>query len=102
MRLMSSIVEHTCGALGNTYECCTSFGNMTTISTGMDRLPCLNIRDDGSTTRNLVICNQSLCNWLSFVNILVMFATNMQLNVYNVDTCHKNNGLNLYIFKYYT
>lgn len=48
MRSMSSIVECTCGALGNTYECCTSFGNMTTISTSMDRLPCLNIGDDGS------------------------------------------------------
>ncbi len=31
-----------------------------------------------------------------------MCATNMQLNVYNMDTCHKNNGLNLYIPKYYT
>jgi len=31
-----------------------------------------------------------------------MCATNMQLNVYNMDTCYKNNGLNLYIFKYYT
>jgi hypothetical protein len=48
MKSMSSVVEHTCGALGNTYECCTSFGNMTTISTSMDRLPCLNIGDDGS------------------------------------------------------
>ncbi len=28
-----------------------------------------------------------------------MCATNMQLNVYNMDTCHKNDGLNLYIFK---
>jgi hypothetical protein len=26
-------------------------------------------------------------------------ATNMQLNVYNMDTCHKNDGLNLYILK---
>ncbi len=23
----------------------------------------------------------------------------VQLNVYNMDTCHKNNGLNLYILK---
>jgi hypothetical protein len=23
----------------------------------------------------------------------------MQLNVYNMDMCHKNNGLNLYILK---
>jgi hypothetical protein len=30
---------------------------------------------------------------------MVMCATNMQLNVYNMDMCHKNNGLNLYIFK---
>jgi hypothetical protein len=68
-----------------------------------------------NTTRNLVVCNQSLCNWLSFATISIMFATtnfklykfwairlcstNMQLNVYNMDTCHKNNGLNLYIFK---
>jgi len=46
------------------------------------------------------------------MTILVMFAiTNfllykfwairlcVQLNVYNMDTCHKNNGLNLYILK---
>jgi hypothetical protein len=29
----------------------------------------------------------------------VMCATNMQLNLYNMDTCHKNDGLNLYILK---
>jgi len=58
---------------------------------------------------------QLACNWLSFVTILVMFATTnlvlynfwairlcVQLNVYNMDMCHKNNGLNLYILKYYT
>jgi hypothetical protein len=28
-----------------------------------------------------------------------MCATNVQLNVYNMDTCHKNDGLNLYIFQ---
>jgi hypothetical protein len=28
-----------------------------------------------------------------------MCATNMQLNVYNMDMCHKNNDLNLYILK---
>jgi hypothetical protein len=28
-----------------------------------------------------------------------MCATNVQLHVYNMDTRHKNNGLNLYIFK---
>jgi hypothetical protein len=33
---------------------------------------------------------------------MVVCATNMQLNVYNMDMCHKNNGLNLYILKYYT
>jgi hypothetical protein len=33
---------------------------------------------------------------------MVVCVINMQLNVYNMDTCHKNNGLNLYIFKYYT
>ncbi len=27
-----------------------------------------------------------------------MCATNMQLNMYNMDTCYKNNDLNLYIF----
>jgi hypothetical protein len=26
-------------------------------------------------------------------------AINMQLNLYNMDTCHKNNDLNLYILK---
>jgi hypothetical protein len=26
-------------------------------------------------------------------------ATNVQLNVYNMDMCHKNDDLNLYIFK---
>jgi hypothetical protein len=30
---------------------------------------------------------------------MVVCATNMQLNLYNMDTCHKNNGLNLYILK---
>jgi hypothetical protein len=28
-----------------------------------------------------------------------MCATNVQLNVYNMDTCHKNDDLNLYILK---
>ncbi len=28
-----------------------------------------------------------------------MCATKVQLNVYNMDTCHKNDGINLYIFK---
>jgi hypothetical protein len=30
---------------------------------------------------------------------MVMCATNVQLNVYNMDMCHKNDGLNLYILK---
>jgi len=30
---------------------------------------------------------------------MIMCATNVQQNVYNMDTCHKNNGLNLYIIK---
>ncbi len=30
---------------------------------------------------------------------MVVCATNVQLNVYNMDTCHKNDGLNLYILK---
>jgi len=28
-----------------------------------------------------------------------MCVINVQLNVYNMDTCHKNDGLNLYILK---
>ncbi len=28
-----------------------------------------------------------------------MCAINVQLNVYNMDMCHKNDGLNLYILK---
>jgi hypothetical protein len=30
---------------------------------------------------------------------MVVYATNTQLNVYNMDMCHKNDGLNIYIFK---
>jgi hypothetical protein len=30
---------------------------------------------------------------------MVMCATNVQLNVYNMDNCHKNDALNLYILK---
>jgi hypothetical protein len=30
---------------------------------------------------------------------MVVCAINVQLNVYNMDTCHKYNGLNLYILK---
>jgi hypothetical protein len=30
---------------------------------------------------------------------MVVCAINVQLNVYNMDTCHKNDGLNLYILK---
>jgi hypothetical protein len=30
---------------------------------------------------------------------MVVCETNKQLNVYNIETCHKNNGLNLYILK---
>ncbi len=30
---------------------------------------------------------------------MIVCAINMQLNVYNKDTCHKNNGINLYILK---
>jgi hypothetical protein len=32
-------------------------------------------------------------------NHTVVCATNVQLNVYDMDTCHKNDGLNLYIVK---
>jgi hypothetical protein len=34
---------------------------------------------------------------VQFLGHTVVCATNMQLNMYNMDTCHKNNGLNLYI-----
>ncbi len=70
-------------------------------------------------TRNLIICNQSLCNWhatschlqlsWSCLQLQIWYCiifgqygcvwTNMQRNVYNMNTCHKNNGLNLYILK---
>jgi hypothetical protein len=30
---------------------------------------------------------------------MVLCATNVQLNVYSMDTCQKNDGLNLYILK---
>jgi hypothetical protein len=30
---------------------------------------------------------------------ILLCVTNVQLNVYNMDICHKNNGLNLYILK---
>jgi hypothetical protein len=45
---------------------------------------------------------QLTCNWLLFATInlvLYNFSTIrlcVQLNVYNMDTCHKNDGLNLY------
>jgi hypothetical protein len=53
----------------------------------------------------VVICNYlgHVCNYkfgiVYFFSHTVMCAINMQLNVYNMDTCHKNNGLNLYILK---
>jgi hypothetical protein len=31
-----------------------------------------------------------------------MCVTNLQLNVYNMDMCYKNNGLNLYILNIFT
>jgi hypothetical protein len=30
---------------------------------------------------------------------MVVCATNVQLNVYNMETCHKNDDQNLYILK---
>ncbi len=55
---------------------------------------------------------QLACNQLSFATILVIFETInlvlykfsaiwlcVQLNVYNMDTCHKKNDVNLYILK---
>jgi hypothetical protein len=54
----------------------------------------------------VVVCNYlgHVCNYkfgiVYFLGHTIGCATNMQLNVYNMDTCHKNNGLNLYIIKY--
>jgi hypothetical protein len=45
------------------------------------------------------------CNWLSFATInLVVYNFSIirlcvQLNVYNMNTCHKNDGINLYILR---
>jgi hypothetical protein len=53
----------------------------------------------------VVICNYfgHVCNYnfgiVYFLGHTIVCATNMQLNVYNMDTCYKSNGLNLYIFK---
>ncbi len=52
----------------------------------------------------IVVCNYlgHICNYkfgiVEFLGHTVVCATNMQLNLYNMDTCHKN-GLNLYILK---
>ncbi len=53
----------------------------------------------------VVICNYfgHVCNYkfgiVLFFNHTIVCATNMQLNVYNMDMCHKIDGLNLYILK---
>ncbi len=42
-----------------------------------------------------------VCNYkfgiIYFFSHMVMCAINVQLNVYNMGTCHKNNGIHLYI-----
>jgi hypothetical protein len=41
-----------------------------------------------------------VCKYFGHVcNHTVVCATNVQLNEYNKDICHKNDGLNLYILK---
>jgi hypothetical protein len=44
-----------------------------------------------------------VCNYkfsiVKFLGHTILCAINMQLNVYNMDMCYKNNGLNLYILK---
>jgi hypothetical protein len=53
----------------------------------------------------IVVCNylSHVCNYkfgiVYFLGHRVVCATNMQLNEYNMDMCHKNNGLNLHILK---
>jgi hypothetical protein len=53
----------------------------------------------------VVICNYlgHVCNYkfdiVLFFSYTIVCATNVQLSVYNMDTCHKNDGLNLYILK---
>jgi len=46
----------------------------------------------------IVVCNYKF-GIVYFLGHTVVCATSMQPNVYNMDTCHKNNGLNLYILK---
>jgi hypothetical protein len=41
----------------------------------------------------VVVCNYQF-NTIYFLGHRVVCATNMQLNVYNMDMFHKNNGLN--------
>ncbi len=55
-----------------------------------------NYKDGDSNTDQQTSCH-TLLEILSFATS--HYATNMQLNVYNMDTCHKNNGLNLYKLK---
>jgi hypothetical protein len=49
----------------------------------------------------VIVCNYIgyVCNYkfgtIYFLSHIVVCVTNMQLNVYNMDTCHKNNDLNL-------
>jgi hypothetical protein len=44
------------------------------------------------------VCNNKF-GIVYFFSHMVVRVTYVQLNVYNMDMCHKNNGLNLYIFK---
>lgn len=66
----------------------------------------------GVIKKNLIICKQSLCNYVQlvvcdqigyackykidityFLGHIVACATNMQLMIYKMDMCHKNNNL---------
>jgi hypothetical protein len=48
----------------------------------------------------VIVCNYIgfVCNYkfgnVYFLGHIVSCTSNMQLNVYNMDVCHKNNGLN--------
>jgi hypothetical protein len=44
------------------------------------------------------VCNYKFCIG-QFLGHMVMCEIKVQLNVYNMHTCHKNNGLNIYVFK---
>jgi len=45
----------------------------------------------------LILQKQTLIEIMSFATTLIVYATNMQLVVYKMDTCHKNHDLSEYI-----